>query len=134
MEGDDPFGWTERAGLVLLGLGLAAAGLFTGFLAVGIVSGTLSDDPVQPLPIYALGLAMLVFPALLTAMGFRCLTSRRKGELKLVAVLGGAAALDVLLAVMLVRLPTETCVANPLAVRGAIEATGCIDRSWSPPT
>lgn len=135
MEKDEsPFGWPARAGLILLGLVLAAAGLFAGFHSVAIVVGALTDHPVQPLPIYGVGLAMLAFPALLLALGFRCLTSRHKGELKLAAIFAGAALADALLAVWLVRLPTGGCVANPPVVRGAIEATGCIDRSWSPPS
>ncbi|HEX9965926.1 MAG TPA: hypothetical protein VGB04_13205 [Allosphingosinicella sp.] len=132
MEEEYPFGRAARAGLVLLGLALAGAGLLTGFYAVAIVAGALSERLAQPWQAYALGVAILAFPALLLAAGFRCLSCRDGGELRLAAALAGAAVLDVALAVWLVRLPMQSCVARPPVARGSIKATGCIDRSWSP--
>ena len=132
MEEDEAFGWTARAGLVALGLALAGAGLLIGFFTVAVVIGALSDQPVQPWQMYALGLTMVAFPALILASGFRCLGARYPGDLKLAAWLAGAAALDLLLAAVLIRLPTDRCVSNPPVVRGSIESTGCLDRSWKP--
>lgn len=129
-----PLGTAARAGLVLLGAFLVAAGLFTGFYAVGVVAGELGERPVQPLPVYALGVAILAFPLLLVAMGFLSLGCRERGRLRPIALLAAAVAADLLLAAWLVRLPTGGCAANAPWARDVIDATSCIDRSWSPPS
>jgi hypothetical protein len=124
-----------RVGVVLFGLVATGAGLFTGFYAVTMVATMLSDQPVQPWPMYGLGLAMLAFPLLLLAMGFLGLGCRDRGRLRLIARLAAAAVADVLLAVWLVRMPTQTCLPHPpSAPAGVVGATGCLDRSWSPPS
>jgi hypothetical protein len=43
-------------------------------------------------------------------------------------------AADALLVLLLLRLEANRCVADPPAPHGAIEATGCLDRTWSPPS
>jgi hypothetical protein len=130
-----PLGAGARVVLGLLGLGLVGAGLVSGFFAVAVVAGELGERPVQPLPMYALGVAILAFPLLLVATGFVSLACRYPRGLRPIAMLGAAIVADVLLAAWLVRLPTGGCVASPpRPPAGAIESTGCIDRSWSPPS
>ena len=124
-------GPAARIALVLLGALAVGAGLFTGFHAVAVVVGALAEDPVQPLPIYALGLAILVFPALLLALGFASLGCRERRRLRPPAALAGAAVADLLLASWLLRLPTGGC--TPHWARGTVAAGRCIDRSWSGP-
>ena len=128
-----PLGAAARVALGLLGLALVGAGLVAGFFAVAVVAAELAERPVQPWPVYALGVAILAFPLLLVATGFVSLACRYSRGLRPIALLAAALVADVLLALWLVRLPTERCATNPLRPpRGAIEATGCIDRSWSP--
>lgn len=128
-----PLGAAARVALALLGAALVGAGLFTGFYAVAVVAAELGERPVQPWPIYALGVAILAFPLLLVATGFVSLACRYPRGLRAIAMLAAAIVADMMLAVWLVRLPTERCVPNPpRPPGGAIESTGCIDRSWSP--
>jgi hypothetical protein len=128
-------GAAARVALGLLGPVLVGAGLVAGYFAVAVVAGELGERPVQPLPIYALGLAILAFPLLLVAAGFASLACRRRKGLGPIVLLAAAVAADLLLAIWLARLPADRCAANPPPGRGgAIDATGCIDRSSSPPT
>lgn len=130
-----PLGAAARVGLALLGIVLVGVGLVAGYFAVAVVAGELGARPVQPVPIYALGVAFLAFPLLLVATGFVSLACRYPRGLRAIALLAAAAVADVMLAVWLARLPTDRCVANPPRPSGgAIESTGCIDRSWSGPS
>jgi hypothetical protein len=129
-----PLGAAARVGLALLGIASVGAGLVSGYFAVAVVAAELGARPVQPAPAYALGAAILAFPLLLVATGFVSLACRYPRGLRAVGWLAAAVVADVLLAVWLVRLPMDRCVANPpRPPGGAIESTGCLDRSWSPP-
>ncbi len=137
MEAPDerPLGAAARTALGLLGLAATGAGLVAGFFAVAVVGGALGERPVQPWQMYALGAAILAFPLLLVAAGFVSLACRRRAGVKAVAWLAAAVVADLLLAVWLVRMPVGSCTPfPPSAPAGSIEATGCLDRSWSPPS
>jgi hypothetical protein len=131
-----PLGPAARVGLGLLGLVLVGAGLVAGFFAVSVVAAELGARRSAASAAAELR-ARSRDPGLSLAAdrdGLVSLACRYPRGLRPVALLAAALVADVLLAVWLVRLPTGSCVANPPRPSGgAIEATGCLDRSWSPP-